>query len=213
MAAVLQQDATEKQVPLSCASLMKQESDFDATLSLAFGSGASWSIELLYQRYSRLLYTMAYRKVANHQIAEDLLQETFITLWKHASSYSSQSGAIQNWLLTIHRNQIIDYLRRVQRQSTLKQVTWEEAEQDESITTPDVWEETWQTIRKSYIRIALRQLPVEQQRVLELTYFQGWTQSEIAQTYHIPPGTVKTRLRLGVRHLRRTLEHMGISEV
>jgi RNA polymerase sigma-70 factor (ECF subfamily) len=106
----------------------------------------------------------------------------------------------------------IDYLRAVRRRSTLKEARWEEVERDERTAFPDAWDEAWQNIQSAKIREALMKLPTEQRMVIELAYFQGWTHSEIAEGCQIPLGTVKARIRLGLTHLRRVVEEMGLRD-
>src|ERR1051326_6398807 len=81
----------------------------DEALIRAVAIGIVWAMEQLYHRYSRLLYSLAYRMVSDHQIAEDLLQEAFVSVWKKADSYSRQSGSVRNWLLSIMHHRTIDY--------------------------------------------------------------------------------------------------------
>ena len=185
----------------------------DEMLIHAIAGGATWAIEPLYQRYNRILYSLAYRMVANQQVAEDLLQEAFLSVWRRASSYSAQSGAVKSWLISIIHHRTIDYLRSVRRRSeNMKEATWEEVEREEPMAASDTSDEAWQAIQSENVRSALMQLPTEQRMVIELAYFQGWTQSEIADGCQIPLGTVKARMRLGVQRLKRILEQMGIDE-
>lgn len=184
----------------------------DETLIHAIAGGAVWAMEPLYQRYSRILYSLAYRMVSDHQIAEDLLQDAFLAVWKRATSYSPQSGAVRSWLVSIVHHRTIDYLRGVRRRSVLKEATWEEVDRDERTAQPDAWEGAWQSIQSDQVRAALMQLPTEQRMVIELAYFQGWTHSEIAEGCQIPLGTVKARMRLGITRLKRVLAQMGVTE-
>ncbi len=185
----------------------------DEALILAIAGGAVWAMEPLYQRYSRILYSMAYRMVSDHQVAEDLIQEAFLSVWRRAISYSPQSGAVRSWLISIVHHRTIDYLRSVRRRSVMKEATWEEVEQDDRAAVPDVWDEAWRSIQSSQVRAALMDIPTEQRMVIELAYFQGWTHTEIAEGCQIPLGTVKARLRLGLNHLKRALEKMGVNEI
>jgi RNA polymerase sigma factor (sigma-70 family) len=185
----------------------------DEALINAIAGGAVWAMEPLYQRYSRILYSLAYRMVADHQVAEDLLQDAFLAVWRRATSYSPQSGAVRSWLVSIVHHRTIDYLRGVRRRSALKEATWEEVELDERVAFPDVWEEAWRSVQSSQVRAALMNIPTEQRMVIELAYFQGWTHSEISQGCQIPLGTVKARMRLGLQHLKKALEKMGVNEV
>jgi RNA polymerase sigma-70 factor, ECF subfamily len=184
----------------------------DEVLLSAVARGAVWAMEILYERYSRILYSLAYRMVADHQVAEDLLQDAFLAIWRRATSYSPQSGAARSWVVSIMHHRTIDYLRSVRRRSTLKEASWEEVERDERTAFPDAWDEAWQNIQSAKIREALMQLPTEQRMVIELAYFQGWTHSEIAEGCQIPLGTVKARMRLGLARLKRVVEEMGLRE-
>lgn len=184
----------------------------DEALLLAIADGAVWAMESLYQRYSRILYSLAYRMVADHQVAEDLLQDAFLAVWRRATSYSPQTGAVRNWLISILHHRTIDHLRRSRRHSTFQEAPLDEIELDGSIASPDVWDEAWQSIKSSQVRAALMKIPTEQRLVIELAYFQGWTHTEIAEGTQIPLGTVKARMRLGLIHLKQVLAQMGMDE-
>lgn len=185
----------------------------DEALIRAIAGGETWALETLYQRYARLLYSLVYRMIADHQIAEDLLQEAFLSIWQRAVSYSPQLGAVRGWLVSIVHHRTIDYLRYVRRRATLKEATWEEVEQDERLAFPDVWDEAWRTVQSETLRSALMKISTEQRMMIELAYFQGWTHSEIAEGCKLPLGTVKARLRLGLIRLKRVLEEMGVYEL
>ena len=190
-----------------------QNEPSDEALLNAIAGGAVWAMESLYQRYSRILYSLAYRMVADHQVAEDLLQDAFLAVWRRATSYSPQTGAARSWLLSILHHRTIDYLRKVRRQSTIQEASLEEIELHESIAYPDTWDEAWQSVKSSHVRAALMKIPTEQRLVIELAYFQGWTHTEIAEGTQIPLGTVKARMRLGLLHLKQILIEMGIDEI
>lgn len=197
--------------PVGCITFPPDELS-DEALIQAIAAGDVWAMEPLYQRYNRILYSLAYRMVADHQVAEDLLQDTFLSVWRRATSYSSQSGAVRSWLISIAHHRTIDYLRGVRRRSVLKEMTWEEAELDDRTAFPDVWDEAWRSVQSSQVRAALMSIPTEQRMVIELAYFQGWTHTEIAQGCEIPLGTVKARMRLGLQHLKNALLQMGVTE-
>jgi RNA polymerase sigma-70 factor (ECF subfamily) len=189
------------------------EQSSDEALIIAIVGGESWALESLYQRYARLLYSLVYRMVADHQVAEDLLQEAFLSVWQRAVSYSPQFGAVRSWLVSIVHHRAIDYLRYVRRRASLKETTWEEVERDEQPAFPDVWDEAWRTIQSEVLRSALMKISTEQRMMIELAYFQGWTHSEIAKGCKLPLGTVKARLRLGLIRLKKVLEDMGVHEL
>src|SRR6059058_2123431 len=104
----------------------------DEVLINAIAGGAVWAMEPLYQRYSRILYSLAYRMVADHQVAEDLLQDAFLSVWRRAITYSPQTGAARSWLISIMHHRTIDYLRRVRRRSTIQEVPLKELVLNES---------------------------------------------------------------------------------
>ncbi len=183
----------------------------DEMLIRAIAGGAVWAMEPLYERYNRILYSLVYRMVSDHQIAEDLIQDAFVSVWKRATSYSPQSGAVRSWLVSIAHHRTIDYLRVVQRRSVLKEATWEDVERDERTAEPDAAEGALLSIQSDIVREAMSELSAEQRLIIDLAYFQGWTHSEIAAKCQIPLGTVKARMRLGIKHLKRILEQKGIT--
>ena len=185
----------------------------DEGLINAIVDGAVWAMEQLYQRYRVILYSLIYRMVADHQVAEDLLQEAFLAVWQHARSYSPQAGAVRSWLISIVHHRTIDYLRAVRRRAgRLQPALWEEVDQDEHRAVPDVWNEVWRSVQSTQVRQALMHIPLEQRMLIELAYFQGWTHTEIAEGCHLPLGTVKTRIRSGLKQLKCVLEQMGLTE-
>jgi RNA polymerase sigma factor (sigma-70 family) len=190
-----------------------QNEPSDEALLNAIAGGAVWAMDSLYQRYSRILYSLAYRMVADHQVAEDLLQDAFLSVWRRATTYSPQSGAARSWLISIMHHRTIDYLRRVRRRSSIQEAPLEELDLNESTAHPDAWDSAWQSVKSSHVRAALMQIPTEQRMVIELAYFQGWTHSEIAAGTQIPLGTIKARMRLGLLHLKQVLIQMGIDEL
>jgi RNA polymerase sigma factor (sigma-70 family) len=189
---------------------LQRDEASDEFLIKALADRADWAMDLLYQRYGGLLYSLAYRMVGNHSAAEDLLQEVFLSIWRRAASYASPSGSVRNWLLSIMHHRAIDYLRHKRRHSPAQETPLEEAERNEDAAIPDLWDDTWRTIQGSIIRECLACLLPEQRATIELVYFHGWTQAEIAQKFSIPLGTVKSRIRLGLLHLRKELEKRGI---
>jgi RNA polymerase sigma factor (sigma-70 family) len=194
----------------SHCSLLPRVSDEDVLLAIA--GGATWALELLYQRYHQMLYAVAYKMVIDHQIAENLLQEALPSVWRQATTYSAQAGTVYSWLFAILRHRTIDYLRKMRRRVPLQEVPLWEIESDESVASSDPWEEVWQREKQAHLREALMQLPKKQRRVLELSYFQGWTHGEIAKICDMPLGTVKSCIRQGLLHLKRLLEPIGVRE-
>jgi RNA polymerase sigma-70 factor, ECF subfamily len=185
----------------------------DEALLSAIARGDVLAMDSLYQRYSRILYSLAYRMVADHQIAEDLIQDAFLSVWRRSTSFSPQAGAARSWLISILHHRAIDYLRRVRRRSHIQEAPLDEIELHETAAVSDVWDEAWRSVQSSQVRAALMQIPPEQRLVIELAYFQGWTHTEIAEGTLTPLGTVKARMRLGLNHLKRALLEQGIDEI
>ena len=186
----------------------------DARLVDRLAAGETSALEALYDRYAGVVFALVLRVVADRQIAEELLQEVFLRAWQHAKSYQSSRGRVLTWLLGIARNLAIDELRRRRRRP---QAPPERERQDTDRllaslpahgTAPD--EEVWATIRRAQVGAALDRLPSAQRAIIELAYFEGHTQSEIAARLGQPLGTVKTRMRLGMHKLRDILQTQGL---
>jgi RNA polymerase sigma factor (sigma-70 family) len=207
---IVKDDAEEKQMPGSTALFSDQLSDI--ALISAIATGAVWAVEQLYQRYNHLLYALTCQMVADPHVAEDLVQEVWLAVWRNARSYNPQSGAVRSWLFSIVHHRVIDYVRATRRRSALKQVPWEEVELDERTAFPDTWDEAWRSVQSAQVRAALMKLSPEQRLAIELAYLQGWTHAEIAEQCGLSLGTVKGRIRCGLLQLKREFERQGMYE-
>ncbi len=188
---------------------MEEDELSDEFLIDAIAGGAMWALERLHDRYRGRFYALAYRMTADHMAAEELVQDAFLAIWQSAKLYAPQAGPVRSWLFSIIYYHTLDYLRSVRRRSALQQIPWQEVEEYERFALSDIWEQVWSTVQSEELRVCLMELPKEQRAVIELAYFWGWTHTEITQRCHIPLGTVKARIRLGVLHLRRALEQRG----
>ena len=187
---------------------MRQESD--ESLILAIAGGDDRPMVLLYQRYNHLLYAISYSMVADHHIAEDLVQETFFAVWQRANTYAAQAGSVYTWLSSIVRNRTIDYLRH--RAINTVAIS-PEIEDEESFVLADMWDEVWQSFQSAAVYEAVMKLPQQLRLLIVLAYFQDWSHSYIASTYHIPLGTVKSRLRHAIITLKPLLcNHVDFQE-
>jgi RNA polymerase sigma-70 factor (ECF subfamily) len=158
----------------------------------------------LYDRWVRSLYSLVFHLLRDADEAEDVVEETFWQAWQKASSYEPSRGAVSTWLLTIGRRRALDRLRsRGRRREEPMTQTKGFAE----IASPgvDPLEAVEGLERRSYVLAALDELPAEQREVLDLGYFQGLSQTEIAEATGQPLGTVKTRMRLAMQKLREPL--------
>ncbi len=159
----------------------------------------------LYDRHSRASYSLAYRMMGERQAAEDLVQEAFLEVWRAAGSYRAERGSVRTWILSIVRNRGIDQLRTMASRRRVH----DRVEATASVAQPsEAFAETWRNSQREQVREALRVLPPEQLKVLELAYYSGYTHAEIADLLDLPLGTVKGRMRLGLQKVR---EHFASS--
>ena len=156
-----------------------------------------------YDRHGGRLYALAIRILKDATLAEDLLQEVFLALWKNARHFDSGRGSPLGWLMVLCRNRAIDMLRGAQRRRA--HISGWEPSQLESLAIPTRDEPCHRIemeMLQQMVRKALLELPAAQRQLLEMAYFSGLSQSEIAAELRLPLGTVKTRLRLGMQKLR-----------
>lgn len=160
----------------------------------------------LYARYGNLVYSAALRVVRDTQIAEDMVQEIFLRIWRKPESYTATRGKFATWLTSVTRNRAVDEVRSRNRRYRHETASPEEAERE--LPGPETDEPGLRaelSDQRRLIRTALSQLPPEQRQTIELAYFGGLTQQEIAEKLNQPLGTVKTRIRLGMQKLRAAL--------
>ena len=161
--------------------------------------GDARAFALLYDRHSRAAYSLARRLTKGRQAAEDLLQEAFIKVWRSAGGYRVGRGGVRTWILTIVRNRAIDHFRA----QASRQRAWEKVEASALASGPnEAFAETWLAFKRDLLREALEDLPREQREVLVLRHLSGLTHAEMAERLCLPLGTVKGRLRLGLKKLR-----------
>jgi RNA polymerase sigma-70 factor (ECF subfamily) len=175
-------------------------------MSLA-GSGDAGAFAGLYDRHSRATYSLAYRMMGERQAAEDLVQEVFLQVWRAAGSYRSERGSVRTWILSIAHNRGIDQLRS----TASRRRTQEKVERSPTSQPGEPFTETWRNLQREQVREALRGLPPEQLKVLELAYYSGYTHREIAELLDLPLGTVKGRMRLGLQKIREYFSSRGMA--
>lgn len=160
------------------------------------------ALETLYDRYRAVAYALALRITADAQLAEDVVQDAFLGVWRNADRYAAGRGSVRTWLLSIVHHRAIDLVRR--RRPTESIPT--EGDSSESVlTVADPWPEVAGRLDRDRIRAALARLSEVQREAVELAYFGGLTQVEIADRVGAPLGTVKSRIRLGLLALRQAL--------
>jgi RNA polymerase sigma-70 factor, ECF subfamily len=165
----------------------------DGELISRVGSGDRNAFEVLYRRYARPVYGLALRRLGDRGRAEDAVQETFASVWRAARSYRPERGPGAPWLYAVARNAIVDN-GRARREPPVEGV--DEKAEDE--TPADRAEAGWIAWR---VHRSLAELPENERVVIELAYWRGRSQSEIAELLGIPLGTVKTRTRTGLARL------------
>lgn len=158
------------------------------------------ALELLYDNYSGALYGVIFRVLKNEDIAEEVLQDVFLKIWDRFDQYDPTKGKLFTWMLNIARNQAIDKTRSKEISKDQKTRGIENV-----VSRIDSRESVEQKVEDIGVKDIIKNLPDDQQFVVEYLYFKGYSQSELAEEFNIPLGTVKTRLRLAMQSLRATL--------
>jgi RNA polymerase sigma-70 factor (ECF subfamily) len=182
----------------------------DEELMALLQEGSTRAFELVYDRHGGAAFSLAYRMVPNRTTAEDITQEAFLSIWRSRTRYEPTRGSVRTWVLGIVHNRAIDALRRniVHDRRRTSAEGLEEREEAPERTEIEV-----ARLQEAHsVRDALKELPKEQARVLELAYFGGFSHSQIAEMLEMPIGTVKGRMRLGLEKLRRALEGLVSEE-
>lgn len=182
----------------------------DIALLSRMAKGDSASLGLLYDRYGRIAFGLALRMLGDRDLAEDAVQEAFLSVWRHAASFDATRGSARAWLLTMVRNRCIDVLRGPRPELGLEETV--EAALNRQAAKDDVWATVARTLDADDVRQALEQLPEEQRVTVSLAFFGGLTHVQIAAQMRVPLGTVKGRMRLALEKLRETLVVLGNAE-
>ena len=170
----------------------------DAELLTRVVRGDERAMAVLFDRYSKIVYSVALRVLRDTASAEDVMQEIFMQIWRNPNSFVAAKGSLGGWLAVVSRNRSIDTLRR-KRPS-------EQVEEMNLASSTNLADEAERSILMERARAAVRLLPVEQRKTLEMAFFDGLTHSEIAEMTGDPLGTVKTRIRSGLLALRKAFQ-------
>jgi RNA polymerase sigma-70 factor, ECF subfamily len=177
----------------------------DVTLLELMAQDQTEALCALYDRYNRLVFSLALAVVADRATADDITLDVFTRLWQQASAYQFSKGTVTTWMTAITRHLAIDVLRRQQARPEGQSARWQE-EKAAGPTLARLTEEgAEQALQRQRVRAAVAQLPLEQRQALALAYFEGLTHAEIAEALQQPLGTVKTRIRLAMQKLRHLL--------
>jgi RNA polymerase sigma-70 factor (ECF subfamily) len=182
----------------------KAERLADEELMPLIGDKDPEAFEVFYDRHGGVAYSLAYRILGERSAAEDCTQEAFISIWRSGARFDRTRGSVRSWTLSIVRNRAIDALRS--KAGKAPKLTFD----DDAILESQASEELTETEAMRHetateVRGALEQLPGDQSKVIELAYFGGFSQSEIAAMLNVPLGTIKGRMRLGLEKIRGQL--------
>jgi RNA polymerase sigma-70 factor (ECF subfamily) len=184
----------------------------DTQLVGRIAQGDARALEQLYDRYVRQCFGLALRIVGDSALAEEIVQETFLKVWTKPDSYAPQKGQFVSWLLSMVHHRCIDELRRRSRTEVALEdpATGSSILDTEADSEPDPGDQVWLNEQRQTVRQALSGIAPEQRRVLEMAYYGGLSQSEIAARLKQPLGTVKTRMRTGIQQMRKLLAANGL---
>lgn len=183
---------------------MEALTDNELLQRIALGDQEAFA--LLYDRYGKPAYSLAYRIVSDGHDAEDVVQDAFLSVWRMARSFDVRRGNARSWLLSVVHHRAVDIMRRRRGQPPLFPSSESIPGQAEF---SDVWREVLDSIDGEMVRKALARIPEDQRRTIELAFFGGYTHREIAQKEDIPLGTVKSRIRVGMDKLRELLKELA----
>jgi RNA polymerase sigma-70 factor (ECF subfamily) len=160
----------------------------------------------LYDRYGQAAYSLALRVVRDRELAADVVQDAFLAVWNQASTFDANRGQPSSWILTVTHHRAVDVVRRENRR---RADSIDEARDGADPAAP-VDEQAWIGVVGEQVRAALRTLPDQQREVIELAYFAGYSQSELAERLALPIGTVKSRTFAAMKQLREALAAAGV---
>ena len=175
----------------------------DEELMELVGAGEVRAFEVVFDRHAGPAYSLAYRMCGSRALAEDIVQEAFLSLWRSGTGYDRARGSVRSWVLSAVHNRAVDALRRKGAKSGRDVSDEGIAERLSAPDSTDVQVEQRDQARR--VRGALGTLPDDQRQVIELAYFGGLSHTQIAEMLDLPPGTVKGRMRLGLSKMRSSL--------
>jgi RNA polymerase sigma-70 factor, ECF subfamily len=175
----------------------------DDDLMALVAEGEPRAFEVIFDRHSAAAFSLAYRMCGRRAMAEDVVQEAFLSLWRSGARYDRRRGSVRNWVLGVVHNRAIDAFRRgTVRES--RNVS-DEGIAERLVASEQTELEVARREEARNVRGALDELPTEQRQVIELAYFGGFTHTQIADMLKLPAGTVKGRMRLGLTKMRMSL--------
>jgi RNA polymerase sigma-70 factor, ECF subfamily len=178
----------------------------DASLIALIAQSQADALNQLYDRYHRLVFSVALAIVGDRAVAEEATLDVFVQVWQRADSYRPEQAKVRTWLIAIARHHAIDILRMQKSRAEANAVTWDEAAVYNGPPSHGLEENVQLSLQRKKVRDTLLELPMDQREALILAYFKGYTQAQIAEILKQPLGTIKTRIRLAMQKLRKLLE-------
>jgi RNA polymerase sigma-70 factor (ECF subfamily) len=175
----------------------------DEDLMQLVQDGEARAFEVVFDRHVDAAFSLAYRMCGRRALAEEIVQEAFMSLWRTGARYDRARGSVRSWVLTSVHNRAIDAFRR--ERATVSRDVHDDGISATLPASERTEEEVERRTDAQRVRAALARLPADQRQVIELAYFGGFSHTEIAETLGLPPGTVKGRMRLGLSKLRIAL--------
>ena len=182
-----------------------EDGDGDVDILRRIRAGERGAVDDLYERFRRPAFALARRILADDGLAEDVLQDVFLGIWRDPSGYDGARGSFSSWLLAVVHHKAVDAVRREESQRRRQSRAEDEAVLDAPMATRDVEDDAWSRVVADQVRTALGVLPAPQREALTLAYYGGYTQREVAALTGTPLGTVKTRMLAGMRRLKTEL--------
>ena len=186
--------------------MMKDSKPDDVTLIRRIAQAQAEAISELYDRYKRLVFSIAFAVVGDRAVAEEVTLDVFVQVWRKAGSYLPERGKVSTWLIAITRNHAIDVLRWQNSHPETDGIVWDEISLPDGQGTHELEDGMEFSTERERVRRAVSQLPEDQSQAVAMAYFKGYTQSQIAHALKQPLGTIKTRIRLAMQKLRKLLD-------
>ena len=188
----------------------------DAALIQLVAGANSEALGALYDRYGRLIFTVAYNVVGDSETAEEITQDVFVRVWEGAAGYRMELAKVSSWLISITRHRSIDELRRRGSRPEKESIAWPDdpgAEMMESLPVLEGPEDAVESaLQNRSVRQAIHSLPADQRKVLGMAFFRGLSHSQIADVLGEPLGTVKSRIRMAMQKLRDAMIERGVAD-
>lgn len=182
-----------------------EDAGADADVLRRIRAGDRSAIEELYERFRRPAFALARRILSDDALAEDVLQEVFLSVWRDPAAFDRGRGSVASWLLAVVHHKAVDAVRREESQRRRQGLAEQERALEEPVATRDVEEEAWSRVVAGQVRTAMGALSPPQREALTLAYYGGYTQREVAALTGAPLGTIKTRMLKGMRRLKEEL--------